>query len=64
MSVLSEKIAHLNLKKKKLKDIENFCPDAQGPGEMHSQKNFRALRAVGSPKWREHTHTRARNFFN
>ena len=34
---------------------------AQGPGEMHPQKNFRALSAVGSLKWREHI--RAKTFF-
>ena len=65
MSVRSEKIAKnctFELREKKTnKDIENFCPGAQGPCEMHSQKNFRALRAVGSPKQREHTRARVKN---
>ena len=29
---------------------------------MHSQKNFWAVRAVGSPKWDEHTHAQKLSF--
>ena len=43
MLVHSEKIAkkrasEFKKKKKTNKDIDNFCPGSQEPGEMHSQK--------------------------
>ena len=44
--------------------IENFCPGSQGPGDMHSQKNFRVLSAISSPKWREHIHAQKLSFVN
>ena len=51
MSVQSEKIPkNRTFELKGKKNIENFCLAAQGPDEMHSQKNIRTLRAVGSPK--------------
>ena len=65
MSVQSEKIAKyrtFEFKKKTNKDIEIFCLGTQGSGKMHSQKNFRALRAVGIPKWQEHIHASAKTF--
>ena len=46
------------------KDIKNSRPGAQGPDEMQTQKKtFRALHAIGSPEWCEHTHTHAKTFF-
>ena len=45
----SQKIDFLSLKKKTKKGVQNFSPGAQRAGEMHSQKNFGALRAIGSP---------------
>ena len=48
-------------RKKELRKMSKIS--AQGPGEMHSQKYFRALQAAGSPKWREHIHTCAKTIF-
>ena len=52
------------------KDIENFCPGGQGPGEMqphtHTQKKkkIRVLRVIGIPEWCKHMHAQKFSFIN